>query len=479
MSPTVVHLFCGAGGGGLGFARAGFRSLAAIDNDPAACRDYQRLVGSPATCADLETMSVEELRSLTGGESPDVVFTSPPCVGFSGCLPGASAAAEKYQRLNRLTLRGIWLALEAWDRAPRLLLLENVPRIQTRGAELLAQIEALLHAKGYAVARSTHDCGELGGLAQHRRRFLLAARHMESVPAFLRVPQSKRVRAIGEVLGELPVPLPGSDAGGPMHTLPKLAAINWIRLALIPAGGDWRDLPEQVRLEHRAARQNGGFGVESWDDPSHAVVAEGTVRNTRASVADPRVGCRRRDGGHGVKGWEQPSAPIIAHASIDNFPAQVADPRMRCASPSMHRGIMGVMDWASPSHTVRAHFSTNNSPAAVADPRVPSLVGPVIDIASKRPVWMVIRAADGTWHRPMTTLELAVLQGLPPVVNGSPLVLGDGSVASARRLIGNMVPAPAAEAIARNCIATLTAAADGFALSSEAIWVHEGRELVT
>lgn len=31
MTPTVVHLFCGAGGGGLGFARAGFHSLAAIN----------------------------------------------------------------------------------------------------------------------------------------------------------------------------------------------------------------------------------------------------------------------------------------------------------------------------------------------------------------------------------------------------------------------------------------------------------------
>lgn len=553
--PTVVHLFCGAGGGGLGFARAGFRCLAAIDNEPAACRDYTRLVGSPATCADLETMSVDELRALTGGESPDVVFTSPPCKGFASCMGEARASTEKYQRLNRLTLRGIWLTLEAWDRPPRLVLLENVPRIQTRGAWLLEQIEGLLHAKGYAVARSVHDCGELGGLAQHRRRFLLAARHMESVPAFLRVPQSKRVRAIGEVLGELPVPLPGSSEGGPLHTLPKLAPINWVRLALIPAGGDWRDLPPEVHLVHRDARQNGGLGVEGWDDPSHAVVAEGTVRNTRASVADPRlgctpthaghlgvegwddasrtvradhrvqnapaaiadprvttdrypnalgvadfnapaltvrgmgrvqteqvsvadprVGCRRRDGGHGVRAWSQPSCNIIASASIDNFPAQVADPRMGCEPRS---GTMGVVDWASPSHTVRGHHNTGNSPAAVADPRVPEIEGPAIDIDSKRPTWIVIRAADGTWHRPMTTLELAALQGFPTRLDGEWLVLGDGVHRVARELIGNAVPPPAAEAIAINCKATLTAAADGFALSSESIWVHEGQELAT
>lgn len=471
--PTVVHLFAGAGGGGLGFRRAGFRSLAAIDNNPSACRDYKRLVGSPATCADLETMSIEELRSLTGGESPDVVFTSPPCKGFSGCLPNAAAQREKYQRLNRLTLRGVWLALEAWDRPPRMLLLENVPRIQTRGAELLEQIEALLHAKGYAVSRSTHDCGELGGLAQHRRRFLLAARHMDSVPAFLRVPQSKRVRAIGEVLGELPVPLPGPSVAGPLHQLPRLAPINWVRLALIPAGGDWRDLPPEVRLVHRKARQNGGFGVESWTDPAHAVVAEGTVRNTRVSIADPRVGCRRREGGHGVKGWDQPSSPVIAHASIDNFPAQVADPRMGCRPRA---GTMGVEGWAVPSHAVIGDHVIGKAPAAIADPRVPEIVGPPIDFASKRPTWIVIRAADGTWHRPMTTLELAALQGFPTRLGGEWLVLGDGVQATARELIGNAVPPDAAEAIALNCKATLAAAGHGFVLSSEAIWVREGME---
>ena len=42
---TVGHLFCGLGGGGLGFHRAGFRGAFAVDSSPAACRDYERIVG--------------------------------------------------------------------------------------------------------------------------------------------------------------------------------------------------------------------------------------------------------------------------------------------------------------------------------------------------------------------------------------------------------------------------------------------------
>ena len=49
-----------------------------------------------------------------------------------------------------------------------------------------AQIVDLLRAYGYAVAETTHDCGELGALAQSRKRFLLVARHIEKVPPFLR-----------------------------------------------------------------------------------------------------------------------------------------------------------------------------------------------------------------------------------------------------------------------------------------------------
>ena len=50
---------------------------------------------------------------------------------------------------------------------------------------LLDQIGALLRSYGYAVAETTHDCGELGELAQSRKRFLLVGRHQAKVPPFL------------------------------------------------------------------------------------------------------------------------------------------------------------------------------------------------------------------------------------------------------------------------------------------------------
>lgn len=466
----VLHLFCGIGGGALGFARAGFRSVGAFDFDAAACRDFARLTGEPATVADLGQLEPDDLRRACA-DRPDVVFTSPPCKGFSGCLPAARSATPHYQAMNSLALRGVWLALEAWPTPPPLLVLENVPRIQRRGAAFLEQAEALLHAYGYAVARTVHDCGELGGLAQHRRRFLLVARHMEQVPEFVYCPPRQRVRAIGEVLGELPVPVPGGTEGGPMHELPRLSALNWVRLALIPAGGDWRNLPKAVALPHRDARQNGPFGVEDWGEPAHSVVGHADLRSARAAIADPRVGCKRRDGGHGVKSWGEPSSPIIGHATIDNFPAQVADPRL-AAIAHRHDGTLGVQGWATPSHTVTGQHGRRGWDS-VADPRVPELVGAPIDIDDRRPIHLVIRALDGTWHRPMTTLELAALQGFPVRLGDMWLDLDGNSQRSKRERIGNAVPPAAAEAIARAIGAALAAGRDGgFRLDSRDIWVR-------
>lgn len=62
--------------------------------------------------------------------------------------------------------------LEAFaEDLPSLVIFENVPRIAQRGRPLLDDIRHELEMAGYSVNESAHDCGEIGGLAQHRNRF--------------------------------------------------------------------------------------------------------------------------------------------------------------------------------------------------------------------------------------------------------------------------------------------------------------------
>lgn len=566
MSFGVLHLFAGSGGGAIGFARAGFDCVGAVDVDPLACADFDMFVSAgprrrrqaKATVGDLSTMSAAELASCCT-RRPDVVFLSPPCKGFAGLLPKKAASSDFYQALNALTLRGIMLMLEAWEIPPPLVVFENVPRITSaRGEEWLDRIEKVLQAYGYSVERGRarvgggkkspfHDCGELGGLAQHRKRFLLVARHMQQVPSYLMVPKKKRVRAIGEVLGQLPVPLPGSGNGGPMHRLPQLSAKNWVRLALIPAGKDWKALPSSVRLLERDKqnRHNGPMGVNDWDAAAHTVVGHSSVRDPWNATSDPRLAeiAARHDGALGIDDWSEAAHTVTGQHGRRNWDS-TSDPRLH-AGPHLHRGVMGVrgwdtsagcvrgnmnprigtsalgdprlactpehgghygvQSWGRPSVTIRGSFGVRNSPASTSDPRVDetselaiprprrwiathevqgdAIVGDAFDMNSERPCSLVIRAADGTFHRPYTTLELLALQGFPTQLRGRWVVLAGSESGSKkkkrtgwRERIGNAVPPPAAEAIARECRMTLLAAKLGGFLThpGSEVWVKRG-----
>jgi len=84
----------------------------------------------------------------------------------------------------------------------------------------------------------------------------------------------------------------------------------------------------------------------------------------------------------------------------------------------------------------------------------------------------VIRALDGTWHRPFTTLELAALQDL---VDPEELFAFHGtSDQQHRERIGNAVPGGAAAAIGSVIGQTLLLAWAGetFKLSDTPIWVQ-------
>ncbi|WP_333906554.1 DNA cytosine methyltransferase [Delftia acidovorans] len=394
------HLFCGLGGGARGFNRASprvgnlqakFRCLGGIDVDAASIRDFGRLAGVPGTVLDLfdreqyrtfhgaeppadwREATAADIQRAAGGERPNIVFLSAPCKGFSGLLSEGKSKTDKYQALNRLTLRGVWLMLEAWsDDPPELVIFENVPRIATRGRHLLDQIVALLRAYGYAVAETTHDCGEIGGLAQSRRRFLLVARHAEKVPSFLYQPRSKPLRAVGDVLGRML--LPGDLRAGPMHRVPSLQWKTWVRLAFVQAGSDWRSL-NRLAVEDGALRDYlivpdmhaGMLGVQDWTRHSSTVTGKGRPSCGNFAVADPRFeqSALWSDGqAYGVRRWDASMGTVAGQQGPGQGAYSVADPRHH--GPAKHSNEYRVVRWDRAAMAVTSAHGTGQ---AVADPR--------------------------------------------------------------------------------------------------------------
>lgn len=399
------HFFCGLGGGARGFnrgsarvgnLRARFRCIGGIDNDPASIRDFERAAGVPGTVLDLfsreqytafhgceppvgwRPAGVDDIRRAAGGERPHIIFLSAPCKGFSGLLPEKSSASAKYQALNGLTVRGVMLMLEAWqDDPPELIIFENVPRIMTRGRHLLDQIVALLRAAGYAVAETTHDCGEVGGLGQSRKRFLLVARHEAKVPPFLYEPEKRRLRGVGEILERLP--LPGDQRAGPMHRMPALQWKTWVRLAFVEAGSDWRSL-NKLAVEDGVLRDfgiqpdanwhDGALGVLRWDQPSGVIKAKTDASTGRFAVADPRAASTREGTGFlGVNGWDEPTGLVTGNGRPGAGKFSVADPRAPAGTNPDFKG-MRVVDWHNTAGAVTTQRSPGSSAQSVADPRV-------------------------------------------------------------------------------------------------------------
>lgn len=397
------HLFCGLGGGKKGFNKARavvgnvharLRCVGGVDVSQAAINDFNRMGPGRGTVLDLfsreqyrafhgceppdgwREATPDDIRRAAGYEQPHIGFGSAPCKGFSGLLSETKSKTGKYDALNQLALRGLWLALEAWKDDPlEFWLWENVPRIQTRGRTVLDQMEALFEAYGYAFAETTHDCGELGNLAQRRPRFLLVARHREKVPPFLYEPVKRRVRGVGEVIGKLPVP--GPDLILPMHRLPRLQWQTWVRLAFVEAGSDWRSL-NRLRVADGVLKDYGllperewyrtALGVHRWSDPAGVVTSESRPQNGGFSVADPRSGYTGEYGQIGVKRWDEPSATVSGQSQVGGGPHSIADPR-----PHLTEGFggLGVREWDQPSGTIIGVRSPGQGTFSVADPRIP------------------------------------------------------------------------------------------------------------
>jgi len=534
------HFCCGLGGGAKGFNKskpivgniqAEWRCIGGIDIDAAGLADFERLSGVKGTLLDLFTRdqyirfhgkepplgwreaNVEDVRRAANYQRPDAVFISSPCKGASGLLSEKMSLTPKYQALNELTLRCIWLFGEAWkDDAVPLLVFENVPRLATRGRHLLDQINKVLSHFGYAVAETTHDCGVIGGLAQSRKRFLLVARHIEKVPPFLYEPEKKTLKSVGSILSRMP--LAGDiEAAGPMHRIPALQWKTWVRLALVTAGKDWRSLND-LAIENGYLRdlvivpeyRAGYLGVHDWQDTAGTVAGRSSPTNGAFSVADPRA----REGSlqyqqYGVRRWDETSGAVIGVKSPGQGTFSVADPRrpgdgfgkylvspwgqstgtviarsttgqgafaVQDPRPGMKRkkgdayltgGHYGVVGWNEQCGAVSASAKQDNGRWSVADPRMPE--------ANDR-LTCVIESLDGTWHRPFTTLELAALQSL--VEPEEQFELDGLSDQAWRERIGNAVPPGAAEAIADVMGTTLLLAASGetFMLNSMPIWVR-------
>jgi DNA (cytosine-5)-methyltransferase 1 len=134
--PTVVDLFCGAGGLSEGFHRAGFRTVLAVDHNPVAVRTYRlnhpEVPEDRVLCEDLRDFSkdAQRLREILGDQRVDVLVGGPPCQGFSRAGWRSRGNGQRFTPSNddRNHLYAELINLLGYLK-PKVVLMENVPGI--------------------------------------------------------------------------------------------------------------------------------------------------------------------------------------------------------------------------------------------------------------------------------------------------------------------------------------------------------------
>jgi DNA (cytosine-5)-methyltransferase 1 len=171
-SPTVVDLFSGAGGFGLGFRVAGFRLLLSLEVDQWAADTLR--YNSPGTSViqdDIRRFTLaSDIRRLCP-VSPDIIIGGPPCQGFSIAGPAEKDPRDPRNSLFREFAR--WVECLS----PRVFVMENVKGILARGSasgeRVIDIIRTSFERLGYAVEVWAANAAEYGVPQIRERVFVL------------------------------------------------------------------------------------------------------------------------------------------------------------------------------------------------------------------------------------------------------------------------------------------------------------------
>ena len=118
MTYRVVDLFAGGGGLSLGFSRAGFEVVCAIEKWQPAIEVYQENFNHPVINIDL--LDIDKAASLIKNYAPSLIIGGPPCQDFS-------SAGKRDESLGRANLT-ISFAEIVQKCKPEVFVMENVAR---------------------------------------------------------------------------------------------------------------------------------------------------------------------------------------------------------------------------------------------------------------------------------------------------------------------------------------------------------------
>lgn len=406
---TAVDLFSGAGGLSWGLSEAGFCVIAAADHDPDACATYaQNLPGTSLITGDITARENHESlvsKAACPGGQLDLLAGGPPCQAFS--------QIHNHDRLledprNRLYREFVQILDEL---RPKALLVENVPGMaQLARGEVQREIATELSLGGdYEVVSGVLDAGDFGTPQRRPRLVFLGVEKRLSQPA---LPQGS---GITEAIRT------GRDASG--------------RPALLGCSDE--------RLMARLADPGDAGVVSAWQALSDLVAPGGEYSTEPQSAYQ----CIARE---------------HSYAPQDHIPSRIRDDtRRRLAAIPPGGNVYDLPDELLARYLSDSRWGPQGNGRTLSRRHF---------YAYRRlhPDWLAWTAntkADFAYHyeqpRGLSVREAARIQGFPDrfhfttAPRGTPGQLKNGARHSRYRQVGNAVPPPLAEALAREIVSLL------------------------
>ncbi|MGO8898221.1 MAG: DNA cytosine methyltransferase [Isosphaeraceae bacterium] len=323
-APTILDLFCGAGGLSAGFTASGYRVVAALDHWGDACASYR--LNEPqahVACADIAQVKEDDIASHLN-TTIDLVLGGPSCQGFS-TSSGLSRNGRKaddprnshFQHFVRFVsyFRPLWVVME---NVPGLLLYEKgrvaraiheefkrigyyvVPIILLAADHGVPQLRRRLFFVGNRTGQDVFFPSATHGDSELWKDFALPFEHLSRIGNKNAGEDMPPHVSIREAISDLPAIKCGEEfPEGPHPSEPQSEYQRWIRsgtsvltlhrasklspsdretIPYIKQGQNWRDLPEHIRgtrfAKIRSYDATTMLKRPDWNVPSYTITTK-------------------------------------------------------------------------------------------------------------------------------------------------------------------------------------------------------------
>lgn len=282
MKPKAIELFAGAGGLALGVEKAGFETIGLIEFDKDASNSLKK--NRPkwnvihSDIAEISKLDLEEYFGIKKGEL-DLLSGGAPCQSFS----------YAGNRLGIEDTRGTLFyhyALFLEKLQPKMFLFENVKGMKSHdNGRTFETIKSVFENAGYTLDFNVLNAWDYGVAQKRERLVVIGIRNDLQGKISFDFPKKHDYKP---VLRDIFLDVPDSPGA-------KFSDYKKKIYELVPPGGYWRDIPEDIAKEYMKScwdMEGGRTGILrrlSLDEPSLTILTSPSQKQTdRCHPLEPR-----------------------------------------------------------------------------------------------------------------------------------------------------------------------------------------------